>query len=122
MESSQEVYPRKTKVITESEFRDELKALLVHSRGIFKSVTGPGRSGAIAAVYVSHYLKIPYIPYKQMMLEHLTPLLIIDTAMMTGRTLRKAHKYYINNGVINEYKWIYHEPPRVKFWYEVIGE
>lgn len=102
-------------VIWEWEFdariRDRLKGVKVGC------VTGPGRSGAIASVYASHILKVPFIPYGQKPPLALCPLLIIDTARASGATLRKAARKY------EEYYPIvvacYEEPPRVMFWYEV---
>lgn len=78
----------------------------------FDFVTGPGRSGAVAAVYASHYLGIPFAPFKRMMGKRV---LIVDTAALTGRTVRKASKAY--GGA--PYVVAYQQPPRVKFWYEL---
>lgn len=121
MELDSEVLSRKTEVVSEVEFTHQLKYILSGANGIYKSVTGPGRSGAIAAVYASHFLKIPFIPYKQIPDKSIAPLLIIDTAMMSGRTLRKAYNFYLNRNIPCEYTWVYSEPPKVKFWYEMIG-
>ena len=79
-------------------------------------VTGPGRSGAIAAVYASHILAIPFVPCGSPGPADLGRVLIIDTARQSGRTLRKAAKRYeaADPLVI----WCYDEPPRVAFWYE----
>lgn len=119
MESSEEVYSGKTRIITEEEFREKLIETLPIYSG-FKAVTGPGRSGAIAAVYASHLLNIPYIIPKFIPPKELTPVLIVDTAMMTGRTLRKMSNYYNQHMIRNVYVWMFSEPPRVKFWYEEI--
>lgn len=81
-----------------------------------KAVTGPGRSGAIAAVYASHLLSIPFIPFGNNIPEKLSPLLVIDTAKLTGATIRKAAKKYGKNNPILVV--LYDEPPIVKFWYE----
>jgi adenine/guanine phosphoribosyltransferase-like PRPP-binding protein len=77
-------------------------------------VTGPGRSGAVAAAYASHYLRIPFIPYGKKKPKKFDKMLIIDTARQSGKTLRKAEKKYANSIVIA----VYEEPPRVAFWYE----
>ena len=80
-----------------------------------KSVTGPGRSGAIASVYASHLLGIPFLPYGQPCPDTLRPLLIVDTAISSGRTLRKAARAYGEPCVVVA---VFDEPPRVRFWYE----
>jgi len=101
-------------LISEESFFRKIKAELENVN--CNAVTGPGRSGAIASVYASHILRIPWIPFGQKCPEHLTPLLIIDTAEKTGKTIRKAKKEYnnLNTVAITLYK----EPPRVYFWYE----
>lgn len=103
------------RIVTEEEFSIEIRLALqdIHDAGC---VTGPGRSGAIAAVYASHILKIPFIPYGQKAPAHLQRLLIIDTATESGKTLRKAGKKY--EGLCPIIMAIYREPPRVRFWYE----
>ena len=83
-----------------------------------KYVSGPGRSGAIASVYASHYLKIPFLPYKSNRLrEDLNTTLIVDTACYTGETVRKYMRWcrtvysvvpYAEDGRSNF----------VRFWYE----
>lgn len=104
-------------IITEPEFKETLKEKL---RDIsVKSVTGPGRSGAIASVYASYILGVPFIPYGQRCPENLRPLLIVDTAMKTGKTIRKALREY-DDGIVY-YTVCYNEPPRVRFWYEFGG-
>jgi hypothetical protein len=96
-----------TRIVSEAEFAARLRIVLQNHRlDDIGAVTGPGRSGAIAAVYTSHMLHIPYIPYGQLCPEKFR-LLIIDTARESGRTLR--------NPVVIA---VYEEPPRVVFWYE----
>ena len=92
------------------EFESAMCTALTGFRG-FDYVTGPGRSGAIASVYASHFLGIPFVPYKRMRGERV---LIVDTAIFSGRTLRKASRFY------NEAPFVFAfaQPPRVKFWYE----
>lgn len=100
-------------IVSEQEFSKNIKLKL---NGInVKSVTGPGRSGAIASVYASHILKVPFIPYGQNVPDCIKPLLVIDTAKKSGETLRKAQRKYGQNVITLN---IYDEPPRVKFWYE----
>lgn len=98
-------------VIGPAEFAKRLKEALEGLSGTYDYVTGPGRSGAVAAVYTSYMLGIPFVPYK-----HFAPgrVLIVDTAEQSGRTLRKASRYYGDADTLAVYK----EPPRVHFWYE----
>jgi hypothetical protein len=98
--------------ISEERLKQELRSRL--TKGCFEFVTGPGRSGAIAAVYASHIFKINFIPFGATVPHK--ELLIIDTAAMSGRTLRKAFRRYehLNPTCLA----LFNEPPRVKFWYE----
>jgi hypothetical protein len=107
---------RKIRIVSEDEFASRLRIVLQNHRlDDIGAVTGPGRSGAIAAVYTSHMLHIPFIPYGQLCPEKFR-LLIIDTARESGRTLRKAARWYRTaNPVVIA---VYEEPPRVAFWYE----
>lgn len=103
------------RVVGESEFAERVRLTLTCIDPKVAWVTGPGRSGAIAAVYASHILAVPFIPFGSLQ-PHLGRLLIIDTAMESGKTLRKAAKRYADcNPLVLA---IYHEPPRVAFWYE----
>lgn len=110
------------KIVTEAEFSERIRAItktspiFTVSNSRFGCVTGPGRSGAIASVYASHILRIPFIPFGQEIPESLRPVLIIDTARASGETLRKAAvKYrYADPRVVA----CFEEPPRVGFWYE----
>lgn len=105
-------------IISEQEFKNKIIEKL---NGInVDCVTGTGRSGAIASVYASHILGIPFIPYGQFPPLKFSRLLIIDTATQSGRTLRKAAKKYSNYDIITIA--CYNEPPRVKFWYENINK
>jgi hypothetical protein len=101
-------------VVSEQEFSKRLEVALFLQGGDAKSVTGPGRSGAIASVYASHKLSIPWIPYGQNVPDDLKPVLVIDTAELSGRTLRKAMRRYDTELGLAVFK----QPPRVKFWYE----
>jgi len=111
-----------SRVISETEFRERLYRDL---KGVQAGmVTGPGRSGAIASVYASHYLGIPWLPFNQDCPPNLRPLLIVDTAADSGRTLRKAVRRYEDHAlVVAGYTTViavalFIEPPRVRFWYE----
>lgn len=101
-------------IVSEAEFQQRLKERL--SGLSVKAVVGPGRSGAVAAVYASHYLKVPFIPYGAPCPDKLRPLLIVDTARKSGATLRKAERKYGSGECVTV--WAHDEPPRVRFWYE----
>lgn len=105
------------RLVTEPEFHQRIKELLADPRfDSVGSVTGPGRSGAIAAVYASHILRVPFITYGgKPPLQH-GKLLIIDTAIETGSTMERAVKRYGEQDTLT--LACYHEPPRVMFWYE----
>lgn len=107
------------RIVSETEFRDRLMIAILARDDLDRigSVTGPGRSGAIAAVYVSHILGVPFLPYGANVPFQLGSLLIADTARQTGKTIRKALRRY--DGFINvEPLVVFEEPPRVTFWYE----
>lgn len=106
------------RIISEEEFSTALRRmLLAHpAASDWGSVTGPGRSGAVAAVYASHIMHIPFIPYGSDAPLHLGPLLIVDTAQQTGRTMRKAVRRYEDAKPYTVV--VFDEPPRVAFWYE----
>ena len=83
--------------------------------GEVRSVVGPGRSGAIAAVYASYILKVPMLPQGLGYVpEPMKPTLVVDTASKSGRTLRKLLRRYETLCCV----FAFHEPPRVHFWYE----
>jgi hypothetical protein len=106
----------RVRIVSEAEFASELRiALQENNVDSVGAVTGPGRSGAIAAVYTSHMLHIPFIPFGEVCPEKFR-LLIIDTARDSGRTLRKAARWYHRSNPI--VIAVYEEPPRVAFWYE----
>lgn len=96
--------------VDEDEFQHVFCAALDHAPTA-DYVTGPGRSGAVAAVYASHYLGIPFVPFKRMRGSNV---LVVDTAILTGSTLRKASRYYFDAPTVHGFT----QPPRVKFWYE----
>ena len=50
-----------TRTVSEAEFDRAIRAMLADLEGI-GSVTGPGRSGALAAVYACHILGVAFIP------------------------------------------------------------
>ncbi len=100
--------------IGEEEFRLKLAEVLKSWSG-YGCVTGPGRSGAVASVYASHLTGLPWVPFGTRVPESLWPVLIVDTAAKSGRTLRRAIKLHgpSASGVA-----VYSEPPRLRFWYE----
>lgn len=101
------------RIVSEQEFAARLRESVMGLN--VGSVTGPGRSGAIAAVYASHILGVPFIPYGQPAPAN-GSILVIDTAIESGATLRKASRRYAQwNPVVLA---VYQEPPRVAFWYE----
>lgn len=111
------------RIVSEEEFS---KAILIALIGdAFKNwmpgcgpqcVTGPGRSGAIAAVYASHILGIPFIPYGAKPPPQLPRLPRCINQQQTGKTMRKAQRKYEGHVVTTVV--VYNEPPRVAFWYE----
>lgn len=104
------------RIVTEPEFATRIAGLL--SDPVYADagwVTGPGRSGAVAAVYASHILHIPFVPYGQRA-GRLGRVLIVDTASETGATMRKAMRRYQEHDPLECVAFI--EPPRVAFWYE----
>ena len=105
------------KIISEPEFRARLAEVVVSLPEV-GSVTGPGRSGAVAAVYASHQVGIPFIPYGSRCPVELGRLLVIDTARESGATLRKAERRYRDADPV--VLACFEEPPRVGFWYETV--
>ena len=105
-------------VIPERRFRNRLVKTLSPLRGNFNSVIGKGRSGAVSAVYASHFLRVPFFYYRKdiEIPKKLLPILIVDTAKYRGETLRKLDRRIPHpHGIV----YFYNEPPIVKFWYEV---
>ncbi len=100
-------------IIDPHQFEDRLRDMEDRAP-MHRAVTGPGRRGAIAAAFWSHLTGVPFIPYGQPCPEKLRPILVIDTALNTGKTLRKASRRYNDAPML----WLWNEPPRVKFWYE----
>lgn len=105
------------RIVPEAEFAATMRDLLrIYQTRECGWVTGPGRSGAVAAVYASHILSIPFVPFGAMPPGDLGRVLIVDTARESGKTLRKAaRKYAAFDPLV---LCAYDEPPRVAFWYE----
>lgn len=104
------------RIITEVEFDERIRHML--SDPFYDDVawvTGPGRSGAVASVYASHILHVPFVPYGSFARDLGRPL-VIDTARESGSTMRKAMRRY---GDCKPMECVcFEEPPRVAFWYE----
>lgn len=105
-----------TQWIDEGVFITALTARLKGFHKKYAAVTGPGRSGAIAAAFASYISGRPFVPYGQ---PHPGPILIVDTATMSGRTLRKARNRYKRMGIEAHVLPVYRSPvTRYHFWYE----
>lgn len=103
--------------MTEPEFQARLIEVLAALPATeIGSVTGPVRSGAIASVYASHLLGVPFIPFGSRCPVNPGRLLIIDTARESDATLRKAERRYADARPV--VIACIEEPPRVAFWYE----
>lgn len=111
-------------IVSEPTFREKFLAALdahVAAHGVPGSVTGPGRSGAVASVYASHHLGVPWIPYDCASWGAHggyglpMPILVVDTASGTGKTMRRARRLTGSPwpGVV-----AFSEPPVRRFWYE----
>lgn len=113
--------------ISETQFREALKETLATFMQDTPTcdhpnfVTGPGRSGAITAVYTSHILNIPFVPHKQS-INREGNLLIIDTVSYTGKTLAKSLSWYNRNSRFELIHDLFVFPESrsnyYKFWYE----
>lgn len=112
----------------EPEFKEAItQALEPYRNQGYNFVTGPGRSGAIAAVYASYILKIPFVPHKANKRGFwvgnmpVTKILVVDTAEYTGYTIRKAVSYYRRLGNVCDSVTVFKEEKHnfSYFWYEV---
>ena len=111
------MYNYQTKpIVSEEEFRKKFTEAL-DKAPLCDYVVGPGRSGAVAAVYASHYLGIPFVPYKHFIEGKKA--LVVDTARASGETLRKASRIYGDA----PYVFAVDEEltGHVKFWYEELS-
>lgn len=88
-------------MVSETNFKQRMiEKMKTFNLSQYKFVTGPGRSGAIASVYVSHYYNLTFINYKSNISDEFkSKVLVVDTAEKTGRTVRKAAKIYNNEYV-----------------------
>lgn len=103
------------RIVSEAEFQAAIREALSEGFDDAGWVTGPGRSGAVAAVYASHILHIPFVPFGRSAMTLGRPL-IVDTARESGATMRKALRRY--EGLCPMECVVFEEPPRVAFWYE----
>ena len=101
-------------MITEEQFKASMQESIRDLKGRVLFVTGPGRSGAIAAVYASYYLGASFVPFGQPVPNKGT-ILIIDTIEQSGKTLRKANKKYPDAIVMSVRG---KKPTREHFWFE----
>ena len=72
-------------------------------------------------MYASHYLRVPWFPTGVPVPFTLWPVLVIDTAIKTGASLRKAARRatgLTEPGTAAILLAAFTEPPRVRFWYE----
>lgn len=110
--------------VSEHHFREtfykRLDGVMEEGHPKFDFVTGPGRSGAVAAVYASHYLGLPFIPHKAGNYAKFNHCLIVDTAIYTGKTMRKSFKWHEKQGVKVVPVWAFTEWRHhyYLFWYE----
>lgn len=105
------------RIVSEQEFREVFTKRL-DSAPSCDYVVGPGRSGAIAAVYASHYLGVPFVPFKCKLPGRRA--LVVDTAILTGATVRKASRIYGNCPIVYGFNQKETEE-RLKFWYEELS-
>lgn len=88
------------KIVSEPEFQARFREVLIqymaNSNRVFGYVTGPGRSGAVAAVYASHMVPgLHFIPYGvQIKGKNAPQVLVVDTVTKTGATVRRAGRQY----------------------------
>lgn len=113
-----------TRWVTEVEFAEAVRShgMTRFTReypGEYRSVTGPGRSGAVAAVYVSHATGLPFVPFGQ---RGPAPVLVVDTTAKSGRTMRAALRRV--ERLSGDAAPVLIIPPkpgeRLKFWYEAL--
>lgn len=79
-------------------------------------VTGPGRSGAIAAAYLSHTHGLAFIPYGQPCPNN-RKLLLADTMAKSGKTIRGAMKMYEGATPMLIFG---NRPHKLYFWFELL--
>lgn len=85
----------------------------------FDYVVGPGRSGAIASAYASHRSGIPFVPWNQRIRGDKRRVLMVDTAMQTGKTMRRAVARYEKFGYEVTPLAVYNCPDtHFIFWFE----
>lgn len=84
-------------------------------------IVGPGRSGAVAAVYASYHLHRPFVPYGHKGAEPGARVLVIDTVSMSGKTIRKAKSRYERLGyVVDAVTVVPQNHRRHHFWFEEV--
>jgi adenine/guanine phosphoribosyltransferase-like PRPP-binding protein len=105
-------------VVSEAEFSKMVgDALTGVARPDF--IVGPGRSGAVAAVYVSYRLHCPFVPFGHPGGAKGSSVLIVDTVSMSGRTIRRAAAKYERMGfAVSTLTIVPQNQKRHHFWYE----
>lgn len=105
--------------VSEPEFADRMRQCAPPERPDF--VTGPGRSGTVAAVYASYLLGVPFVPWD---CPHPGGrVLIVDTAAMTGRTIRKAAARYARRyPAVDTFVAFSESDQRHHFWFERMAD
>lgn len=100
-------------IVTEAEFKALIQEIYTDIPSDVEWVTGPGRSGAIAAVYVSYAFGLPFIPYCSLGPAHKRGL-IIDMQPLSSLVRRKAEKRYYGAHIMS----LYDTAADRVFWYE----
>jgi adenine/guanine phosphoribosyltransferase-like PRPP-binding protein len=105
-------------VVSETEF-SALVASALADEPTPDFIVGPGRSGAVAAVYASYRMHRPFVPYGHPGGPKGSTVLIVDTVSMTGGTIRKARAKYERMGfVVRTLTIVPENQKRHHFWFE----
>lgn len=81
-------------MISEADFIDRLKLVLEDPEFSHAEwVTGPGRTGAMAAIYASHILNVSFVAYGHRPKAN-GYVLVMDILNDNPRTMRRALKHY----------------------------
>jgi hypothetical protein len=108
-------------LVSEEQFRARAHAVLLPLAGRYRSVVGPGRSGAVASVYASYLLGLRWLPptmRADQIPDDIRPVLVVDTAIHTGETMRRLARRV---GAVAPVA-LFAEPPICHFWYESPGK
>lgn len=109
-------------VVSENEF-STLVGLAIAEEPMPDFIVGPGRSGAVASVYVSYRMHRPFVPYGHAGGPKGSTVLIVDTVSMTGGTIRKARARYERMGfVVRTLTIVPENRKRHHFWFEYAND